>query len=206
MGMRRQGMMVVAACLALAGCGGGSGSNNDQGVAVRFLGVFQETQEQVAPAADRLPDADNAVGDTGRVISLSSVLTIPNDQNLDGDLDGGFLGIENNLDFNVNVQFVDVAIFIPGAKLANPVATDRTSLAISLPAATVDEQGVRTPSKTFAQTIFVPPDVIAFLNQNQTLLPPFPFTMNIRMTITAIGDTGDTFETNEVTYTVQVIE
>jgi hypothetical protein len=204
--MRRSGIIVMAACLALAGCGGGSGSNNDQGVAVRFLGVFQETQEQVAPAADRLPDAENAVGDTGRVISLGSVLTIPTDQNLDGDLDGGFLGIENDLDFSVNVQRVDIEIFIPGAKLANPVVTDTTSLAITLPAATVDDQGVRAGSKTFAQTIFVPPDVIAFLNQNQTLLPAFPFTMNIAMTITAIGDTGDTFKTNTVTYTVQVIQ
>jgi hypothetical protein len=192
--------------MALAGCGGSSGSNNDQGVAVRFLGVFQETQEQVAPAADRLPDAQNAVGDTGRVIALDSVLAIPNDVNGDGDLDGGFLGIENNLDFGINVQHVDVAVFIPGAKLANPVITDRVSLAISLPPASVDEDGVRTTSKTFAQTVFVPPDVIAFLNQNQTLLPAFPFTMNIVMTITAIGDTGDTFETNEVTYTVQVIQ
>jgi hypothetical protein len=199
-------MLVVAACLALAGCGGGSGSNNDQGVAVRFLGVFQETQEQVAPAADRLPDAENAVGDTGRIISLSSVLAIPNDVNNDGDLDGGFLGIANNLDFSVNVQFVDVEIFIPGAKLANPVSTDRVALSITLPPATVDEQGVRTEAKTFAQTVFVPPDVIAFLNQNRSLLPQFPFSMNIRMTITAIGDTGDDFETNQVTYTVQVIE
>jgi hypothetical protein len=204
--MRRSGIMAMAACLALAGCGGGSGSNNDQGIAVRFLGVFQETQEQVAPAADRLPDEDNAVGDTGRVISLDSVLAVPNDLNGDGDLDGGFLGIQNDLDQSINVQRVDVRIFIPGARLTNPVVTDQLSLAITLPPAAVDEEGVRTSSKTFAQTIFVPPDVIAFLNQNQTLLPAFPFTMNVSMTITAVSDTGDTFETNEVTYTVQVIQ
>jgi hypothetical protein len=198
--------MAMAAYFALAGCGGGSGSNNDQGIGVRFIGVFQETQEQVAPAADRLPDPDNAVGDTGRVISLSSVLAIPNDLNNDGDLDGGFLGIENDLDQSVNVQHVDVQVFIPGAKLTNPIVTDRVSLGLSLPPVTVDDQGVRTGSKTFAQTIFVPPDVIAFLNQNQTLLPSFPFTMNVTMTITAIADTGDTFETNAVTYTVQVIQ
>lgn len=204
--MRRSGIMAMAACLALAGCGGGSGSNNDQGIGVRFIGVFQETQEQVAPAADRLPDAENAVGDTGRIISLSSVISVPNDLNNDGDLDGGFLGIQNDLDQSVNVQHVDVQVFIPGAKLANPIVTDRVSLGITLPPVVIDEQGVRTGSKTFAQTIFVPPDVIAFLNQNQTLLPEFPFSMNITMSITAIADTGDTFETNEVTYTVQVIE
>lgn len=204
--MRRSWIMATAACLTLAGCGGGSGSNNDQGIAVRFIGVFQETQEQVAPAADRLPNAETAVGDTGRIISLSSVLAIPNDLNNDGDLDGGFLGIENDLDQSVNVQHVDVQVFIPGAKLTNPIVTDQVSLSISLPPVTVDAQGVRTGSKTFPQTIFVPPDVIAFLNQNQTLLPSFPFTMNVTMTITAIANTGDTFETNAVTYTVQVIQ
>jgi hypothetical protein len=52
----------------------------------------------------------------------------------------------------------------------------------------------------------VPPDVIAFLNQNQNLLPPFPFSMNVVMTITAVSDSGDSFDTNEVTYGVQVIQ
>ena len=83
--MKRSWIMAMAAGLALAGCGGGSGSNNDQGIAVRFIGVFQETQEQVAPAADRLPDDENAVGDTGRVISLDTSLAVPNDTNFDGD-------------------------------------------------------------------------------------------------------------------------
>ena len=204
--MRRSRFIMMAACIALAGCGGGGGGSNDQGVAVRFLGVFQETQEQVAPAADRLPDDETAVGDTGRVISLDTVLAIPNDINQDGDLDGGFLGIENDLDQNINVQGVTVEIFVPGAKLANPISTDFVPMAISLPPATFDDNGARISPKTFAQTLFVPPDVIAFLNQNQNLLPPFPFSMNVVMTITAVSDSGDSFDTNEVTYGVQVIQ
>ncbi len=205
--MRRSGIIMMAACVALAGCGGGGGGgSNDQGVAVRFNGIFQETQEQVAPAADRLPDEEDAVGDTGRVISLDTVLVIPNDQNNDGDLDGGFLGIQNDLDQSINVQGVTVEIFVPGAKLQNPIVTDFVPMSVSLPPATVDDDGIRTGSKTFAQTIFVPPDVIAFLNQNQNLLPAFPFSMNVVMTITAIGDSGDSFDTNEVTYGVQVIQ
>ena len=203
--MRRSKIMMMAACFALAGCGGGGGGSNDNGVSLRFSGVFQETQEQVAPAADRFPSADEAVGDTGTFIVLGESTTVPTDGNKDGDLDGGFLGLENNLDQSVNVQAVKVEIFIPGAKLNNPVVTDSVPLAISLPPAAVDEKGVRTPSKSFSQTVFVQSDVLAFLSDNQTLLPSLPFSMTVVMTITAISDSGDSFDTNEVSYPVTVL-
>lgn len=205
--MRRSRILTLAACIALAGCGSGGGSgSNDQGVALRFSGVFQETREQVAPAADQLPTAEEAFGDTGGTVILGVTTTVPGDINADGDLDGGFLGLENNMDQSVNVQRVDVEIFIPGALLNNPVVTDVVPLAISMPAAAVDDDGVRVPSKTFAQSIFVRSDVLAFLNQNQTLLPDPPFDMTVVMTITAISDSGDTFETNEISFPVRVLE
>ena len=203
--MRRSTIMMMAACFTLAGCGGGGGGSNDNGVSLRFSGVFQETQEQVAPAADRFPSADEAVGDTGTFIVLGESTTVPTDGNKDGDLDGGFLGLENNLDQSVNVQAVKVEIFIPGAKLNNPVVTDSVPLAISLPPAAVDDLGVRTPSKSFSQTVFVQSDVLAFLSDNQTLLPSLPFSMTVVMTITAISDSGDSFDTNEISYGVTVL-
>ncbi len=205
--MRRSRMLTLAACLALAGCGGGGGGSgsNDNGVALRFSGVFQETQEQVAPAADRFPTDEEAFGDTGGTVVLGLTTTVPGDNNADGDLDGGFLGLENNLDQSVNVQNVAVEIFIPGAKLNNPVVTDSVPLAISLPPAATDDDGVRSPSKSFSQVIFVRPDVLAFLNQNQTLLPDPPFDMTVVMTITAISDNGDTFDTNEISFPVRVL-
>ena len=204
--MRRSRILTLAACIALAGCGGGGGGSNDNGVALRFSGVFQETQEQVAPAADRLPNDEEAFGDTGGTVVLGVTTTVPADNNADGDLDGGFLGLENNMDQSVNVQTVKVEIFIPGALLNNPVVTDSVPLAISLPPAAVDEDGLRTPSKSFSQTIFVRSDVLAFINQNQTLLPDPPFDMTVVMTITAISDSGDSFDTNEISFPVRVVE
>jgi len=198
--------LTLAACIALAGCGGGGGGSNDNGVALRFSGVFQETQEQVAPAADQLPNDEEAFGDTGGTVVLGVTTTVPADNNADGDLDGGFLGLENNMDQSVNVQTVKVEIFIPGALLNNPVVTDSVPLAISLPPAAVDDDGVRTPSKSFSQTIFVRSDVLAFINQNQTLLPDPPFDMTVVMTITAISDSGDSFDTNEISFPVRVVE
>jgi len=196
---------MLAACLTLAGCGGGGGGSNDNGVALRFSGVFQETQEQVAPAADKFPDAENAVGDTGGTVVLGVSTTVPGDGNRDGDLDGGFLGLENNMDQSVNVQHVTVEIFIPGARLNNPVVTDSVPLPISLAPASVDDQGVRTPSRSFSQTVFVRNDVLAFLSQNQNLLPVLPFDMTVVMTITAISDSGDSFDTNEISFPVRVL-
>ena len=105
----------------------------------------------------------------------------------------------------MNVQNVKVELFIPGAKLNNPVVTDSVPIAFSLPPAAIDDDGVRTPSKSFSQVIFVRPDVLAFLSQNQTLLPDLPFDMTAVMTITAISDNGDTFETNEISFPVRVL-
>ena len=200
----RTGMIVVAACVALAGCGSGGGSN-DNGVSFSFLGVFQEIQEQVAPAADTLPTVDNHPGDTGRTVDLQDVGAIPNDVNGDGDVDGGFLGMQNHLDNeSINVEGVNVKIVIPGA-LINPVATDFVPLGIRLGKAKV-AQGETATNVAFAQTLFVQPDVIAFLNQNPNLLPAKPFTMNVVMKLTGTSDSGDQFDSNEFTYAVSVVQ
>src|SRR5262245_57842548 len=179
-GMRKRSMVAVAACLALVGCGGGS---NDNGVSFSFLGVFQEIQEQVQPAADTLRTAENHPGDTGRIVDLTTITAIPNDTNLDGDADGGFLGMQNNMPSQrLNGEGVNVKIVIAGA-LINPVATDFVPMSIRLsPRPIGDSQD--TNNEAFAQTFFVSPDVIAFLNQHPNLLPPKPFTMSVVMRLT----------------------
>jgi hypothetical protein len=199
----RKRIIVVATCFALAGCGGGGGSN-DNGVSFSFLGVFQETQEQVAPSADTAPTVEIHVGDTGREIRLEDTTEIPDDRNGDGDLDGGFLGMQNDLESqSINVEGVNVKIVIPGAVI-NPVATDFVPLGVRLGPAVVPEGGVAT-NVAFAQVIFVQPDIMAFLNQNPSLLPTPPFTMNVVMRLTGTSDSGDSFDSNEFTYAVSVL-
>jgi len=197
---------LAAVCLAVAGCGGGGGSgSNDNGVSFSFLGVFQEVTENFAPAADVLPTVDNHPGDTGRTVDLSQIDAIPNDVNGDGDADGGFLGMRNNLDVqSMNVVGVEVKIVIPGAVI-NPVTTDFVDIGIRLGPAQV-AIGETATNEAFAQTLFVSSDVIAFLNQNPSLLPQKPFTMNIVMKLRGISDSGDTFESNEFTYSVTVVQ
>jgi hypothetical protein len=199
--MKRMAVVVVTG-IALMGCGGGGGSN-DQGVSFRALGMFQESIEQFAPAADTFPTVENAVGDTGRTITLSETAFLPTDTNGDGDLDGGFIGFRNDLvNQNVNVQGIQVEIFIQGA-IINPVVTDFVPIAISLNPAPGedDEEGANI---SFAQTLFVSADVIAFLNQNPALLPPKPFNMTVSMVGEGISDSGDFFGSNAFTYNVIV--
>lgn len=193
---------LAATCLAFVGCGGGG--SNDNGVSFSFLGVFQEVQEQEAPAADTPPTVEDHPGDTGREIRLEDTTEIPDDRNNDGDIDGGYLGMQNNLDTqSINVEGVQVKIIVPGAVI-NPVATDFVPLGIRLGPATVPEGETRT-NVAFAQTLFVQPDVMAFLNQNPSLLPRPPFTMNVVMRLTGTSDSGDSFDSNEFTYAVSVI-
>lgn len=200
--MRRIGV-VVAACLVVVGCGGGGGSN-DQGVSFRALGVFQESPEQFAPAADTFPTADEAAGDSGRSIELATTQFIPTDINGDGDLDGGFLGFRNDLAFqSLNIQGVHVEIFVAGAVI-NPVATDFVPLSVTLGPAPGPDDDDDAGNITFAQTIFVSADVMAFLNQNPALLPALPFNMSVVMRGEAISDSGDDFFSNEFTYNVLV--
>jgi hypothetical protein len=194
-------MMVAAACLALAACGGGGGSN-DQGVSFRAIGMFQE-EEKFAPEADVF-NLEEPLGDTGRIISLADTIVIANDVNGDGDADGGYIGLENNLDNAINVQGVTVEIVIPGASIPNPVITDFVPLSMTLQRVNVDSEGVRTPDRQFSQTFFVRSNVMAFLNQNQNLWPPTPFNMTVVMTATGISESGDSFDSNEFSYSVIV--
>ncbi len=205
--MHKARITVIVAAITLASCGGGGGGgdgSNDQGVSFRALGVFQETLEQQAPAADTLPTPDAAVGDTGRTIILSQTQVFPTDVNGDGDLDGGFLGFQNLLaSQRLNVTGVHVELLVPGA-LINPVATDFVPIAITLGPAVVGPNE-EAQNVAYAQTLFVSSDVLVFLNQNPSLLPTPPYQINVVMTATAVSDSGETYDSNEFTYAITVL-
>jgi hypothetical protein len=204
----RKARFIAAALvfIAASGCGSGGGgsSENDQGITFTALGVFQE-EEQVAPAVDTF-DPEEPQGDTGRIISLSQTTTIPNDVNGDGDLDGGYVGVRNNLTSQrITTRGIQVEIFVAGALLPNPVATDFVPLSVGLDPAPIPGEGEEGAfSEQFAQTIFVSSDVMAFLNQNRTLFPDPPFDMTITMVVEGVSDSGDNYESNQITYSVVV--
>ncbi len=192
---------VIAAAAALVFWGCGSGGSNDQGLSFRVFGIFQEIEEKIPPEADKLPTVDEHPGDTGRVVSFSSAATIPNDVNGDGDLDGGFIGFENFMTTQrLNIVGVNVDIEIPGATI--PLPSDFVTLALTLDRKVGEEEEPGLGNVALAQVMFVSRDVMTFLANNRSALPPAPFDMIVVMTAEAVGDTGDRFVSNEFTYRV----
>jgi hypothetical protein len=183
----------------ISSCGDGGGSR----LAFRALGLFVESETtgvDTAPTLDGSPDI-------GRTVSLSnpnapgSTLEpqIPNDQNGDGDADGGFLALENLLATEGIGQFrAHFEYSILGAGISVP--TDILDFAGRLEPVGEGEAAQR--SVGFFQIIMVKPDLFAFLNQNLSQLPPFPFDMTILITVTGLTDSGEDFTTEELRYTV----
>lgn len=193
----------LAAASVFWGCG--SGGSNDQGLSFRVFGIFQEIEEKVPPEADKLPTVDEHPGDTGRVVSFSNAATIPNDQNGDGDLDGGFIGLENRMTTQrLNIVGVNVDIEIPGATI--PLRSDFVTLALTLDRRVSEEEDPGLGNVALAQVTFVSRDVMTFLANNRSGLPPTPFDMIVVMTAEAVGDTGDRFVSNEFTYRVTFVD
>lgn len=183
----------------ISSCGDGGGSR----LAFRALGLFVESETAGVDPAPTLSSSP----DTGRTVSLSnpnasgSILEpqIPNDQNGDGDPDGGFLALENLLATEGIGQFrARFEYSILGARVTVPADV------LDFPGRLepVGEGAAAQRRVGFFQIVMVKPDLLAFLNQNRSQLPPFPFEMTILMTVTGLTDSGEDFTTEELRYTV----
>ena len=172
-------LIVVAA--AWVGCG----SSNDQGVSFRALGFFT--------------DGTGTTQDTGRCVSLQDDTIVPNDQDGDGTLDGGFLGLQNGMvGQGILLNFVNLSYHVNGSSLAIP--NDVYALAGYLGPA----NGQTTnPSTAFVQIVIVSPAIFKFLNDNASRLPDPPFSMVATAAAVGTADSGTDFTTNTVNYQVE---
>lgn len=189
--------LVAAALGALAlcaGCGSG-GSNNGQ--VLTALGFFAEPGD-----TETAPTPTSNVADAGRTVSLSTTISIPNDPDADAapDLDGGWIGLENALTTGsiTTVQAL-LQYSVTGSPFAIPSVT--FPFTVVIPAAS---SGATPPAgnEVFAQIQLVSAATMDFLRANEGNLPPPPFTMVITTTVTAQSDTGGSFASNPVSYTV----
>lgn len=189
------GWVFLASLVSSCGDGGSR-------LAFRALGLFVESENtgpDTAPTLDSSPD-------TGRTVSLSNPNSsgstlepqIPNDQNGDGDADGGFLALENLLvtegigQFRARFEYsiLGAGVTVPADVLDFPGRLEPVG------------EGAAERSVGFFQIVMVKPDLFAFLNQNRSQFPPFPFEMTILMTVTGLTDSGEDFTTEEIRYTV----
>jgi len=200
----------LALALALvAGCGG-SGGNNDQGIVFRASGFFRSVTN-ITP--DRITcteplTVDSAISDTSGTISLTTTVVYPDSGDPVGDPCGGQLGLQNNLTRqSINVQFVTVRYEVAGSAVQVPTQVFNTG--ITIPSATCEgctssgEDGL-----VYLSLIgrLVPEVTMTFLNQNVNRLPATPYQMDIYVTASGQSDQGTNYETNEIGYTLTVVD
>lgn len=201
----------LACALALvAGCGG-SGGNNDQGIVFRATGMFR-TQTNITP--DRITctepiTVESAISDTTGTISLSTTDFYPNRIDPVGDPCGGQMALQNSLTSQaINVQFITVRYEVAGAAVQVPTTVVNTGITISPPTCETCQFSSGQPGLVFVLLNggIVPQEIVTFLNQNVNRLPATPYTMNVFLTASGQSDQGTNYESNEIGYTLTVVD
>jgi hypothetical protein len=172
------GSIALGLCIAAAASWSGCGNSNDQGISFRALGFFT--------------DSTGTIGQAGTCASLSDTQIIPASA-----ADGGFLGLENNMNQGINLDHVDLSYHVNGSSLVIP--NDVFALSVRLGPASGQESSA---PKIFQQIVIVSPNIMSFLNDNRSRLPQPPFSMIVLVTATGVADSGDRFVTNRVSYQV----
>jgi len=203
----------LACVLALvAGCGGGSSGNNDQGIVFRASGIFR-TLTNITP--DRITctepiTVESAISDTSGTISLSTTQFYPDRNDPVGDPCGGQLALQNSLTSqSINVQFVTIDYEVAGAAVQVPTYVANTGITIPPPTCETCLFSSGQPGLVyllFNEGGLVPEQIITFLNQNVNRLPSPPYQMNLNITASGQSDQGTNYETNVTGYTITVIE
>lgn len=196
--------------LALVGCGG-SGGNNDQGIVFRATGMFR-TQTNITP--DRITctepiTVESAISDTTGTISLSTTDFYPNRVDPVGDPCGGQMALQNSLTSQaINVQFITVRYEVAGAAVEVPTTVVNTGITISPPTCETCQFSSGQPGLVFVLLNggIVPQEIVTFLNQNVNRLPATPYTMNVFLTASGQSDQGTNYESNEIGYTLTVVD
>jgi len=177
------GSIALLLCIITAASWSGCGNSNDQGISFRSLGFFA--------------DIEGTTGEAGVCASLGDTQIIPSDQDGDGVLDGGFLGLENNMNQGINLDHVDLSYHVNGSSLAIP----NDVFAISNRLGPASGQESNSP-RLFHQIVIVSPNIMSFINENRSRLPQPPFSMVVLVTAVGTADSGDTFRTNRSSFQV----
>lgn len=183
------GSVATIALAAVAASWSGCGNSNDQGISFRSLGFFMT-------GTGNPPE-----GDAGRCASLVDATTIPNDTDGDGTLDGGFLGLENNMVQGINLDHVDLTYHVNGSRLLLP--TDVAAISARLGPASGQEPA--NAARVFTQILIVTPNIFKFLNDNLSKLPDQPFELVATAVAVGTTDSGDVVRSNRSLYQVSFV-
>lgn len=195
-----------AAALAAAGCGG-SGGDNDQGIVFRAVGIYRGLESiELGRITCTEPTVQNAIVDTSFTLDISTAVDFPNRTDPFGDPCGGYIALENNLDFAaINVQEISIRYEVPGAGIQVP--DHSVSFGQRIQPATSDQQTTSGQANLiYAELVgqILPRTLIVFLNQNVNFLPESPYILNAFLVARGQSDTGENYQTNEIGYTFTI--
>lgn len=203
------GGLALALSLVTVGCGGGGG-NNDQGIVFRASGIFRSLTN-ITPGTITCTEplsTDQAISDTSGTISLIGTLMYPDENDPVGDPCGGQLALQNSLsEQSINVQFVTIRYEVAGAAVEVPTYVLNTGTTIPSPSCegctSSGEDGLVYLS---LMGQIVPQSRMTFLTQNVNRLPATPYQLDVYITASGQSDQGTNYETNEIGYTLTVVD
>ena len=214
--------IACAASVIILACGGNGAANNDQGVAVTFLGIYGSVPTPNQGGGGGAGNTQQGCVQIPVPLAITSLVL--------GDSSArttAAVGVQNNLSgqfFRADRIFLDY--FIPGAALQPP----STNLPVTLLAGPAEasnqgggaangpDRGLRDPNFTslpptftrhcnvaFTSAIIVPPVVTEWLNVNSASLPAAPYILEVTARISGISSSGKVYETNPAFLPIDVL-
>lgn len=216
--------IACAASVIILACGGNGAANNDQGVAVTFLGIYGSVPTPNQGGGGGAGNTQQGCVQIPVPLAITSLVL--------GDSSArttAAVGVQNNLSgqfFRADRIFLDY--FIPGAAL-QPPSTNLLVTVFAGPAGAGSQGGgqaggqaggaVATPTPisslpptfnkncntAFALTSIVPAVITEWLNVNSASLPAAPYILEVTARITGISSSGKVYETNPAFLPIDVL-
>jgi hypothetical protein len=223
--------MLVAAFAALLAAGVARADNNPNGMVFRAVGWFKGAGTASGTTVScTVPTVSSAVQDGVFAMGLwntfgEQTLLFPDLGNGQADPCGAFMQLQNNLiDQSIQVDHVTLHYKIPGARRFRQFVPARNQFPIACRQlrnetlfvgaiinpvnSTLDTSGSGAPNTVFVQMIpLVTPQLINCLRGQYAPLSTDLYTslsLVIRATVFGQSDSGDTFQTNPISYTLNL--
>ncbi len=223
--------MLAAAVLALVLAGVARADNNPNGIAFRAVGFFKGKGDiTLSSIGCEIPTVTNAIADGSFETGLWNTFGFatyyfPDINNPFGNPCGGWLQLENNLlNQAIVVDHIDLRYKIQGARRFRQFVPARNGFPIACRQlrndtlfvgglvnpinSTLDHSVSGRPNVTFIQLLpLVTPQMINCLRGQYAPLSTDLFTslsLVIRATVVGFSDTGDMFQANPVSYTLNL--
>lgn len=190
--------LVLVGGLLVSSCG--DGNDNDNGIAFRAVGFFQGT---FSDGKCTVPTISSAIADQSNNLALE-------DARVDSGYPAGaffcraYLWLENNLVRQaIVVDRLDFEYEIPGSRIGLPEHSSSIGIRINPTDSTAASPfGAPNVYIGLPEAQIVPASVVLFLRQNRQSLPQLPYTMIVKVTAHARSDTGQSYTSNELRYTI----